>query len=229
MMWNLLTVMNYQTGLILLAGLLALAGCSTTGTDDNGFATTEFRDGATFRLKSPDALKGYESIYLKSVVATPMHGSKKHDPSELAALEYSFENAFKSAVSSVMPIVDAPGPKTLSVEATVGEVMHVNHNYNVTANNPADGANTYGPGATDPAGRPLAAPVSGSTICMCSVHLKVKFLDSQSGELLANFSDGDFGADVEVDQSGKTNWARVSEAMNGWCQDIKQELLAVTK
>lgn len=220
--------MKHQLRLILLAGFFVVAGCSTVDTDEHGFATTTVGNGATFGLKSSDALKGYDSIYVKSVNALPVAGSPQHSDSDLAALEYAFEGAFKNTVGSAMPIVDAPGPKTLAVEATISEIMHAKRNFSPTANNPADRVNTYGAGATDEAGRPLAT-VAGSTICMCRVHLTVKFYDSQTSELLANFSDGGFGEELAVDQNGQTNWSRVAEAMNQWCQDMKQALLAVTQ
>ncbi len=225
--------MKTQIGLLIIAALVGLTGCSHQSVDECHFVTTKFRDGAEFGLKSEDALKGYDSIYLKSVTAVPMDGSKPLEASEMAALEYAFETAFKSSMNGAMKVVDAPGPHTLTVEATIGEVMHsegMKMPMNVTANNPADRANTYGADSSMTGQMQVAkAPVEGSKVCVCSAHLKVKFLDAQSNELLATFTDGGFGADIEVDESGQTSWSRVSAHMNEWCHDMREEFLAVTK
>lgn len=218
----------------LLLGAL-LGGCaSTTSTDaPAGFAVDTFRDGAEFAYKDADSLKGYTNVYLKSAAAMPAEGSKPLQESDMAALEFAFEDAFKAAMGNSYRLVDGPGPNTLAVEAVIGEVMHLapKQAFSPTANNPAQKVNTYGTDI-DPVTAPIAvsinAPVQDTSLCVCSVHLTIKFYDAQSMELLAQFSDHDFGADVEIAETGETSWSRVSAAMHHWCQEMAEELKMLT-
>lgn len=206
--------MKTNLPLITFAGLLVLAGCAHQGTDEQGFVTTTFRDGATFGLKSENALQGYQDLYLKSVTALPSANQHAHDPAELAALEYAFEGAFRDCVGHALPVTNAPGPKTLLVEAKISEIKN-------TMSNSAAG--------TVPSSMTDLAPITDSTLIVGGLRLKVTFYDSESGEQLAYFEDNEFGSDIESSQPGKTSWANVHAAMNQWCGDMKTELEQATQ
>ncbi|MEO0794783.1 MAG: DUF3313 family protein [Verrucomicrobiota bacterium] len=216
----------------LLLGVL-LSGCETKvadpSADDYGFERTALGTGGTFAIRDDKALEGYHSIYLRAIVATPSDqvGSVMIDQSEMANLEYAFERSFRSTVGSTFPVVSAPGEGIMLVEATVDEVMLADGRDQVEA---ADNAEMNGPdsldgGAMDGVGMPQ---VAGSSLAVGELTLRLQIRDSLTGDLLASMTDDAAGGTIES-INGETSWARVSDAFNRWNNDLKAELVAVTK
>lgn len=230
--------MNAQTlASSLLAGLI-LAGCSHTVTDpfadDAGFQKTTLADGGVFAIKSANALRGYNAVYLESVVAEPAPGMAglEAEQSDVTALEYAFENSFKTTLSSGFTIADGPGEHTLLAVATIDNVVF------------SDGGDAGGGATTenaildqdlvdadDPDGGYLGwdgMPVINNTnLGVGDVTLRLQLRDSVTGVLLASFHDETFGGTVEA-ISGETSWSRVADAFNRWGNELEQQLLSAT-
>ncbi|GHC11134.1 hypothetical protein GCM10007047_30540 [Cerasicoccus arenae] len=185
-------------------------------------------DAGVFSIKDADALKGYDSIYIKSVTANPSAGARNLDPSEIAALEYALQGAIKSHIGGALPIVESPSVNSLSLVATINEVEGLSplNGATITANNLADNANHYGAGAAAGIGT-FDSQISGSTLRVSRIQVKIELLGS-NGEMLAVFSDSNFGSDIEYSASGITNWSRVSDAFNRWCNELGSQLANAT-
>lgn len=205
--------------IIALAIGLAFAGCQSADPFDRDpdVQRTKLGDGGTFAVKSPDALHGYESVYLKSVTANPSPGmdGTNIEQSDVTALEYAFENAFRATVTPVLPVVPSPGQRTLVAVATIDNV--------VFAGEPApleedilqqDLANSDDPDGGYDTG--LGAPfIFGSNAGVGDITLYMTFADSESGEVLATFQDESFGNRIDT-ISGMTSWSRIRDAFNAW-------------
>ncbi|WP_309397667.1 DUF3313 family protein [Cerasicoccus maritimus] len=213
-------------------GAWALAGCSQQAVNSTptGFVTTSLGDAGDFTIKDASALKGYDSVYLASVTAMPASGVTAENASDVEALEFAFEQAFKSQIGNVLQLADAPGEKTLTAKVAISQIISKAPDFNPMSNNPADISNSYGPGAgvgMNPDLMRRQLQVAGTSMFVDKVKTKVEF-SNESGELLAQFADNDFGADIESDPTGGTSIPRVTEAFSAWCSEISAQLAQAT-
>ncbi|WP_309381238.1 DUF3313 family protein [Cerasicoccus frondis] len=214
-----------------LASAFFFTACSqqSATTSVGGFETTTLGDAGEFSIKEANALQGFDSVYLESVTAMPANGVTDENTSDVAALEFAFEEAFKSQVGSVLPIVSAPGEKTLNATVSISQIISRAPGFSPTANNPADIANTYGPGSGLGMGQDFIEKlrVAGTGMFVDNLATKIEFTDS-AGNLLAQFSDRDFGSDIESDSTGGTSIPRVTEAFTAWCGEVSSQLAKAT-
>ncbi|WP_269537715.1 DUF3313 family protein [Cerasicoccus fimbriatus] len=193
-------------------GAMILTGCSQQGASPStaGFTKTQLGGSGEFAIKNAQALAGYESVYVQSVTALPTTSVTDPNASDVAALEFAFEKALKSKIDAVLPIVNAPGEKTLTANAWVTEFSAIPPG--------SDGID-----AADPESLYGNTLISGTSMYVDEISVKVT-MSSSSGELLAVFTDSDFGSDIEVAPTGMTNWPRVSEAFGAWCSELADQL-----
>jgi len=202
-----------------MTSLAFLAGCQSNvadpNADEHGFETTTLGDGGTFALKSKEALRGYDRIFLQSVVAepTPGTGGGPIEQSEMAALEYAYENSFRTVVGPAIPVVSAPGENVLLIEATVMNVVILGDGF--------DGPTVIDGGAMEASGLPL---IDGATLGVGDLSIRLQVRDAMTGDLLATFKDDTVGDSIES-ISGKTSWSRVSDAFNRWNRELKNQLV----
>lgn len=158
---------------------------------------------------------------------------KSIDPGSLAALVDYFGQSIQKALGPQYPLVNQPGPDVLRVRITLVDI--VPNDVDVT------GAMTVlgGPLATamvsqvtgEPAG---AAPYMGRT------GVAVEFVDSQTGRLIGEYADTQFGQQYVLDPNkglqglvdanakgtmdGLSKWAYVHQAFDKWAMLFRTRL-----
>ena len=209
-----------------LAAVLGLAGCQSANepfAKDPDAQRITLGDGGKFTLKSAEALRGYQSVYLDSVVANPAPGTGIAESSDVTALEYAFENAFRSTVGSSFPLVQSAGPKTLTVTATIDNVVFTGTPTPMEEDvMQMDLDNSLYP--DDAVGAPF---IFGSNAGVGDIILNLQLADSTSGEVLAVLNDESFGNGINT-IGGLTSWARVQDAFNRWGTELESQLLHAT-
>lgn len=212
--------MKFITPTLILAASFIL-GCSTqNSTTQNGFQVETLSNGSQFAYKDKASLRGYDSIYIKSVNYLPSQGSNALTEVQSEELKEAFRFAFQSALAMEYTMANSPGPNTLVVNATIGDTVQANPVFRPMAENPADEVNTFG--VEDVDGRPYR-PLPDQHAAAVQLRLAADF-QSPRGEPLAEFSTGPTHVMVNQNHVKDTNGNLLSAIVYNWCLDIKNEL-----
>jgi len=150
---------------------------------------------------------------------------KSIDPDSLSTLVTYFRQSIQKALGPQYPLVDQPGPDVLHVRVTLVDI--VPNDVDVT------GAMTVlgGPIATAMVSKVTGEP-TGAAPYMGRTGVAVEFADSQTGRLIAEYADTQFGQQYVIDPSkgiqgfvdanakgtmdSLSKWAYVDQAFDKW-------------
>jgi hypothetical protein len=229
---------------------LVLGGCATTdsggGTQAPPYAdllTQPQRlepvpgESGALRWQVPDAaLRKYDKVLLERIQVRIADDAshKSIDPADLKSLVDYFHRSIVKALGAGYPVVTKPGPGVLRVRITI---------YDLVPTQPLVSVGIFftpyaaipdllsGPATGEAAG---AAPYLGRT------GIAVQFMDSQTGQVVAEFTDDRFGKKYVIDTSQGTvaamttgigdyvkaysTWAYAQQAFDAWAAQFRRRL-----
>jgi len=161
--------------------------------------------------------KQYTRVLLSPTVLWQEHGLAKEsgvDPEELKALAGYFDTVLKKALTDIeFPLADAPGPRTLRIEAAITSVR---------ASRPA--MNTIS--SVLPVGILMSlgrAATGGKDPSVGACTIEIRFSDAATGEVLGLFADHKDGD--KYDSANFSKLGQAEKAMDDWAQRLRQGIL----
>lgn len=197
-------------GLAGLAVLVLLAGCaSTPRANPSGFLSDYNRlkqdpqDESIWYWEKPGVDWGKYRKFMLDHVRVRIDKKKAQrelTQAELNKLAGDFRKVVAKELSSGYEVVSRPGPGVLQVSAAIVDVIPVNPAINMMS------------------GAALLMPLD-----LGGASIEVKFLDSVSGELLAEMSDTKRQSHLTLNMGWK-RWSHVQEAFEDWAKEFKKAI-----
>lgn len=233
-----------------LCAALALGGCATTDTD-GGTLPPPYADllsqpqrlqpvpgeSNALRWAVPDAeLRKYDKVLLEriQVRVADEANHKTIDPADLKSLVDAFHRSIVKALGAAYPVVTKPGPGVLRVRIVI---------YDLVPTQPLVSVGIFfTPYATIPdlLSGPVTGEAAGAAPYLGRTGIAVQFMDSQTGQAVAEFTDDRFGKKYVIDTSQGTvsavttgmadyvraysTWAYAQQAFDGWAAQFRKRL-----
>jgi len=236
----------------LLAGLCAallVGGCATT--DSGGGAPPPYADllsqpqrlepvpgeSGALKWQVPDAeLRKYNRILLERIQVRIADDAnhKTIDPADLKSLVDYFHRSIVKALGSAYPVVTKPGPGVLRVRIVL---------YDLVPTQPLVSVGIFfTPYATIPdmLSGPATGEAAGAAPYLGRTGIAVQFMDGQTGQVVAEFTDDRFGKKYVIDTSQGTvsavttgiqdyvraysTWAYAQQAFDAWAAQFRKGL-----
>jgi hypothetical protein len=158
---------------------------------------------------------------------------KAVDPVAMAALVDYFRQSIAKALGTTYPLVDNPGPDVLRVRITLVDI--VPNNVAVTGTMTVVAGPILTVMVSEMTGEPKgAAPYMGRT------GVAAQFIDSLTGQVIAEYADTQFGqqyvldtskgasdlanANVQGTEAGFSTWKYVQQAFDLWAKNLRARL-----
>jgi hypothetical protein len=233
-----------------LCAALALGGCATTdsggGTQAPPYAdllTQPQRlepvpgESGALRWQVPDAqLRKYDKVLLERIQVRIADDAshKTVDPADLKSLVDYFHRSIVKALGAAYPVVTKPGPGVLRVRIVL---------YDLVPTQPLVSVGIFfTPYATIPdlLSGPATGEAAGAAPYLGRTGIAAQFIDSQTGQVVAEFTDDRFGKKYVIDTSqgaaaalttGVTDyvraystWAYAQQAFDAWAVQFRRRL-----
>jgi hypothetical protein len=232
-----------------LAAGLALGGCATT--DSGGGTPPPYADllsqpqrlepvpgeSNALRWAVPDAeLRKYNRILLERIQVRIADDAnhKTIDPADLKSLVDYFHRSIVKALGSAYPVVAKPGPGVLRVRIVL---------YDLVPTQPLVSVGIFfTPYAAIPEllSGPVTGEAAGAAPYLGRTGIAVQFMDSRSGQVVAEFTDDRFGKKYVIDTGrgavsavttgvadyvrAYSTWAYAQQAFDAWAAQFRRRL-----